>query len=208
MNPRSIRKRLMCRRVDSLWGPRACLTVRIPLSALPERPPAIPKTLGKQVDGEAKFLRTDDQGRAVVTTVDEVFVVDEPEGIAFREEEHGFAWIEIVERTFEDYDGPNEQIVAEKRGDPEIEALVSAREAWFDRYLRCSGQGVPFLDAFVRARTFAAAMYSTVDDETGSIVLDYRVQWYRPSYKRRFCADLAGAMAQARKAGVIARVSR
>lgn len=204
MNGRTIHKILMKSRTQSLWGRRAYIRVRLPLSAVPVSAPSRDYCADWGVeDGVGYWSKTVDgvqevrdiakwSGRKDLVPADARVVTVYPAYSTWLE---GTVWRggEIV-------------------GEIDPVAVLAHRDwmAWHDNYLL--GMGTvnrgPVLEAFIRAARYAKTHYVVIDGD-GSYIT-YSVKWgkHLNVNTRRFSADLRRALNVAKAHNVPVKVTR
>jgi len=234
MNARTVKKLLMKGRHDIMWGRRAMVTARLPMSVLPEpMPPAVPKEVGEP-DAFAGYYKRMEGEHRIFTNISEVSAGRDPrkrkdaDAIHYLTEEHGeydttdddgnpvkekwsdYTWWEIVELV-QERTGPDEhdwKTIEKRQGPVEYLDIYRKYKMWCEKYLRgMHGQtGSDVLDAFLAAGDWAKTTYPWTDKDY--IYITYSVKWRYPRRKFGFSADIARAVRYAKRKNVPVRILR
>lgn len=220
MKAKAVKKILMRHRSRVLWGSRAFITVRFPLSLIPE--PLPPRAneehnLGISMGLEGYWKRQEEEN-TVLTVIAQISSGRDPSDrksetpvYHLRETDYGYEWWEIEERVFKgglDVEPYRVNLIAVRPGPEAVMNAYRARKLWREKYLQGhEGEtGIPVLDGFLGAANWAKTTYQHVDEKNGQVFITYSVKWFYPNRKLRFSSDLARAMRAAKAAGVPARI--
>jgi len=198
VNARWIYRRLYRNRVNAIWGHRALLTVRLPLTIFPTPPP--PRPVSQVLE----------DGKLVVKDVFPVCCGGDPrldkdrerEPLFVREKGSNFEWYEGFEFTHEGEDETTEILSQREMSEDEIRPFVEFSR-WSDTFLYEYGHNEVY-DAFLAARELAATHY--YDFTSDSYIMTYSVKTHYRSRMRWFCAELARALKVAKAHGVPVKV--
>ena len=216
MNARAIKKKLMRSRSRVLWGQRAYLTVRLPLSVLPSQPPSLPfipegwkrgylQGCWEAPDG-AESIHINHWTGAVPTW---------QEGDAPQERPY-FVEYDAEDDTHHHWTGHRcVRAGQDEKGRPVYDffpldvALIAqqkARVEW-ERTLweRPVGNG-PVIDAMNKVGNCAKSTRWNVEDDC--VTVEFGVKWFYPYWKFGFCRALSKALKLARRLGVKAEIVR
>lgn len=228
MNGRAIRKRLMRCRARTLFGKRAFLRVRVPLTIYPEPSPTIPSFPGEEVYGGCWLLEREDGSQDAVVISNpssgtNPHTLDGPEMPRFVEKKPDYwQWWTGWKHTVPAGATPEETRECFNRGeDLPIEVI--------ERYRRVSGWESTFIHGLPQAPyethdgwanddrwAVASALLDAGDhakavypDANGKFMtLTFSVKWKYPQRVRRFSAAIHRVFDLARKQGVGIKVLR
>lgn len=214
-NARTIRKVLLRNCAHVIWGRRAFITVRLPLSVIPPIPSLdYAASWGDPSGFEGSWETPGPDETRLITRISSLTSMRAPEGnnnVHFLEtEEHGehkcYIWWEGARyRMSQNYKliPDSEELLPE--------SVVGAHRdyvRWCSKYLHGTDgpTGNPVMDAFLAASNHAKTHYANIN---GSFLyLTYSVKPMYPDRPRRFACDLKRAFRIATKHGVDARLLR
>lgn len=228
MNGRAVRKRLMRCRVQSLFGERAFLCVRVPITVYPEPSPVIPSFPGEELYGGHWSLEKEDGSH------DEV-VISNPSSGMDPHEFDGPETLRFVEKTpyyWQWWTGWKYSIPAGATREETWECFHRGEDLPIEvveQYRRVCGWEYTFVHGYPRAPyeahegwrndarwavasalldagTHAKTVYPHVDGEF--MTLTFSVKWRYPQRVRRFSAAMHRVFDLARKRGVAVKVLR
>lgn len=218
MNARAIRKKLMRSRRRVLWGQRAYMRLRLPMSVLSSPPPPQPDIPAGWKEGlwEGHWQSPDEKecihiSRSSCGVNPEEWDTDDMDEDAsptrkplfIEQDEYG---------TWKFWTGHRSVLVGEdEKGEPiheyhaiplEMVAAYKAYAEWKDKlYYPGNGQ---VLDAFNEAGNSAKSVHWWV--EGGVVTVEFGVKWFYADRKLRFCRDLSKAMKLAHGLGIRTRI--
>lgn len=218
MNARTVKKFVLRRRCHSLFGRRAFVEAKVPMSIYPEPCPAFVPPGKPWLDG----VWTQRQGdKIALTAIEHVSSGSDPSINAdhtphfVEHDRFGWSWWECSVKYFQTSPGVEDDLlpdpdtcIGEEEGPVELIAVYRAREKWLSKYVHGEVDRRSFPELVRRlidVGSWARATYGNVSKD--SVIVQWSVKWFYPDTLRGFSNSLSRTMRAFKRAGVPILVS-
>lgn len=214
MNGRAVKKHLMKNRINSIFGRRAYLALRLPLDVFPDVPDFDPIRLGLGEKHDflgGAFVRRDDNGLYHLSEIQEVHSggdprkrhgPEDPTPFFVEEDSCGYQWweatVEVYDKDPNDFSVIKENILDTYELPEDIVKAYKNINDWKDRYL---GLAIKQQEEVLRRcpyfeRLFCAvgeAKSSSLHIENGYAYYIFGVKYFHFEERDGFCANIGQA---------------